>query len=456
MMATLFIIYIIVRCRMQPHLGPTISKEERDIPMSEKLKLLRAGIIPFLIFFLMTGLFVMGVTSLVESSAVGATTATIAATRAALSHCRRRAEASGFFALRRIVIAAVARMDADNDRLERLLATARTLSRRPHEDEIARTTADCALVLTAANASFVMLHGDKDEEPSCASSAGRDAEGLFEQLEVELAELAEGAIAARQVTQLSFDRGDQDVAQHGSAVAVPLCGESEIRGAFVVLRVGDRSAPCESEPIDRLESLAAFAAVALDNADLQLTQRNFFAHVTDLLVMALDAHVDRRSGHATKVAEYAYRVGRELGLADERLRRLHFAALLHDLGMLKVAPEHQRIRAHFEKHPITGARMLSPIRMWREAAPIVMHHHEHYDGSGYPAGLIGEAIPLESRIILVVDAFDAMVRDDDHRPARPFGEAADELRAGMGTQFDPDIVTAFLGLVQRGEIEVRA
>ena len=79
MMATLFIIYIIVRCRLQPELGPTVSEEERNIPLAEKLKLLRAGIIPFLIFFFMTGLFVMGITSLVESSAVGATAATLAA-----------------------------------------------------------------------------------------------------------------------------------------------------------------------------------------------------------------------------------------------------------------------------------------------------------------------------------------------------------------------------------------
>ncbi len=79
LMATLFIVYIVIRCRLQSHLGPTVSKEERDMPLAEKLKLLRAGVIPFLIFFLMTGLFIMGITSLVESSAVGATTATIAA-----------------------------------------------------------------------------------------------------------------------------------------------------------------------------------------------------------------------------------------------------------------------------------------------------------------------------------------------------------------------------------------
>jgi tripartite ATP-independent transporter DctM subunit len=79
MMATMFIIYIVIRCHLQPHLGPTVDKSERDIPMAEKLKLLRAGIIPFAIFFFMTGLFIMGITSLVESSAVGATAATVAA-----------------------------------------------------------------------------------------------------------------------------------------------------------------------------------------------------------------------------------------------------------------------------------------------------------------------------------------------------------------------------------------
>jgi TRAP-type mannitol/chloroaromatic compound transport system permease large subunit len=78
-MAAMFIIYIVVRCHLQPHLGPAVAREERDMPMSEKLKLLRAGITPFLIFFCMTGLFIMGITSLVESSAVGATAATVAA-----------------------------------------------------------------------------------------------------------------------------------------------------------------------------------------------------------------------------------------------------------------------------------------------------------------------------------------------------------------------------------------
>ena len=114
----------------------------------------------------------------------------------------------------------------------------------------------------------------------------------------------------------------------------------------------------------------------------------------------------------------------------------------------------QRDPAHFQKHPLAGARMLTPIRRWKDAAPIVLHHHEHYDGSGYPFGLVGDAIPLESRIILVADAFDAMTRDDSNRRGRPLPEALEELRSGMGTQFDPDVVSAFLDLHQRGELDI--
>ena len=103
----------------------------------------------------------------------------------------------------------------------------------------------------------------------------------------------------------------------------------------------------------------------------------------------------------------------------------------------------------------SGARMLTPIRRWKDAAPIVLHHHEHYDGSGYPMGLVGDAIPLESRIILVADAFDAMTRDEAHRRGRPLPEALEELRSGMGAQFDPDVVNVFLDLQQRGELDTQ-
>jgi putative nucleotidyltransferase with HDIG domain len=176
--------------------------------------------------------------------------------------------------------------------------------------------------------------------------------------------------------------------------------------------------------------------------------------VTELVVAALDAHVDRRHDHATRVARLANRMGRELGLDETRLQNLHFASLLHDLGMLKIPRSHQRDPAHYQKHPAIGHRMLSRIRLWRQVAPIVLHHHERFDGGGYPEGLAAEAIPFESRIVTVVDAFDAMTRDDDDRPAKTFEEALADLRQNAGTQFDPQVVAAFEGLASRGEIEL--
>jgi HD-GYP domain-containing protein (c-di-GMP phosphodiesterase class II) len=361
---------------------------------------------------------------------------------------------ASFFALKRLVGAAVGSIEADKATLEQLLRTVRVLGGGAHASDIARTSADCALAVSSANACFVLLHSEKDDEPSRVSSAGSEADHLFSLLELELAELAENAIEAGHPAHLSFDRGSDAEVRVGSAVAVPLLSDNAATGAFVALRVGEGQERFGAREVDSLQSLAAFAALALENDDLELTQRNFFSHVTDLLVMALDTHIDRRFGHATKVSRHSHRLGRELGLDEERMGHLYFAALLHDLGMLKVAREHQRDPAQFQKHPMAGARMLTPIRRWKDAAPIVLHHHEHYDGSGYPFGLVGDAIPLESRIILVADTFDAMTRDDAQRSGLSLHDALEELRSGMGTQFDPDVVNAFLDLQQRGELDL--
>ena len=355
---------------------------------------------------------------------------------------------AGYFATRRIAKRAIELMDRDNAGLAELLATARELSQSEHAEEIAATAVRCAVTLAKADAVFLLSRDDKDETQVLAS-AGQAAESCAQALGDELGDLAIGTLQEGRSSNLSFDRPDG----RWTATGVPLPSEAT-KSVLVAIRTDGRVGMFNPREIDALDTLAGISAVALDNADLQHSQRNFFAHVTDMLVMALDAHVDRRQGHATRTAQLANRVAREMQLDEETVRRVHFGALLHDLGMLKVAPEHQRIPQYFQKHPAIGARMLSRIRLWRDAAPIVLHHHEHYDGSGYPNGLVGEAIPIESRIVLVVDAFDAMTRDDDHRPGRPTNEALGELRNGMGGQFDPDVVRAFLELVQRGDIEL--
>jgi HD-GYP domain-containing protein (c-di-GMP phosphodiesterase class II) len=137
---------------------------------------------------------------------------------------------------------------------------------------------------------------------------------------------------------------------------------------------------------------------------------------------------------------------------------LHHIALLHDVGKIGI---HDSVitkpgfltvaeRDLMRLHPTIGASILSRAQILDRMVPSVLHHHEWVDGSGYPAGIKGDRIPLQSRILSVADAFDAMTSERSYRPRRPFERAMGELRAKAGTQFDPDVVDAFEGVA--GEV----
>lgn len=163
--------------------------------------------------------------------------------------------------------------------------------------------------------------------------------------------------------------------------------------------------------------------------------------------------------HSEQVVRYSTWIGRGLGLEGDPLRQLRVAALVHDLGKIQVDPailtkpgpltpaEWEQIR----QHPIHGANILRPVPALASVIPAVLHHHERWDGKGYPDGLAGEQIPLPARIIAVADAFDAMTTDRPYRPALTEEGAARELRRGAGSQFDPAVVESFLkALEERG------
>ena len=147
-------------------------------------------------------------------------------------------------------------------------------------------------------------------------------------------------------------------------------------------------------------------------------------------------------------------VGRELGLDSVALKRLELGALFHDIGkigiastiLLKPGPLTQQERAVMETHPELGERILAPIARLEAVRPIVRHCHERWDGKGYPDALGGGDIPIESRVIFVCDAFHAMTTDRPYRRAMSLEDACKELEGGAGSQFDPDVVAAFLRL----------
>jgi putative nucleotidyltransferase with HDIG domain len=352
---------------------------------------------------------------------------------------------AAFFALRRVTWQTIARARTDNERLAALLEASSRLARSPHEGEVVATTVACAARLTGAHAVFFLASrkegGAADETAGLALEASAGEAALFERVHDRVLELAERALAAGTPAVLGAGRGEA----LGVAV-VP----AEGLGALAALAAPDR--PLAPADVDSLSTLVTLASVAARRAQLADAQRNFFVHVTDLLVAALDAHLDLQAGHSRRVAELSNRLGRELGLDETRRQRLHFAALLHDVGMLRVHTQRMSDPKVHRQHPGLGHRMLAPIQLWQDVAPIVLHHHEWYDGHGYPDGLVGEAIPLESRIIGLAEAFDSMTSSSSYKqPVEP-AEAVRRIETGSGTQFDPAVVSAFLALVARHEV----
>ena len=160
--------------------------------------------------------------------------------------------------------------------------------------------------------------------------------------------------------------------------------------------------------------------------------------------------------HSTRLAEWGMRVGLELGLDEADLQNLEVAALLHDIGKVgipdsilkkpgKLEPEEYAL---MKKHPEYGWAVLRMLPGFERAALDVLHHHESVDGRGYPAGLKGNEIPVVSRIVCVIDAFDAMVSSRPYRKGLPFEEAVRRLKEASGTQFDATVVQSFLSFAE--------
>jgi len=180
------------------------------------------------------------------------------------------------------------------------------------------------------------------------------------------------------------------------------------------------------------------------------------------LAMAIDARDNYTRMHSMRVTRYAVMIGAYMGLKQDEIEILRRGSLLHDIGKIGVRddiflkPGALTIEEFdtFRKHPETGARILGPEGPLRLIVPLVLHHHERYDGNGYPHGLKGGDIPLGARIIAVADSFEAMTADRPYRKALTAEEAILEIRQNAGSQFDPDVVKAFMEVLKENMLDV--
>ncbi len=161
------------------------------------------------------------------------------------------------------------------------------------------------------------------------------------------------------------------------------------------------------------------------------------------------------------LTQYSVALARELRLSERRVQAIEYAGFLHDMG--KIGLQHNILLKpgaltdseweEMKRHPETGAKIVKELHFLKGARDVVLFHHERFDGSGYPQGLAGERIPLEARIVKVADAFDAMLSDRPYRKALSLERAVEQLRQGSGTEFDPRVVGAFVGLVEQGRLD---
>jgi HD-GYP domain-containing protein (c-di-GMP phosphodiesterase class II) len=225
---------------------------------------------------------------------------------------------------------------------------------------------------------------------------------------------------------------------------------AEAYGTLVILRPKWRPGDVLREELDSLVVLAAEALRAAEaERDLALT--------LDASVQSLAALLDLRDGytgqHSSTVVRLCEEVGRRVGVAGAELEHLRIAAHLHDLGKIgvpdqilhKPGPLDAAEWSIMREHPVWGARALEQIPGFRAASLAVRHHHERWDGQGYPDGLAGERIPLGARVIAVCDAYEAMTSTRPYRPAIAEQLARERIVAGTGTQFDPAVTWGLLG-----------
>lgn len=210
------------------------------------------------------------------------------------------------------------------------------------------------------------------------------------------------------------------------------------------------------DTIDLLRSFSEGAAVAVNNARLYQKIQDSYFEITKALAQAIEAKDPYTHGHSERVMEYAVQIAQKLDLPEEEKELLKYAAMLHDIGKIGVRgivlnnpngltnEEYDEIK----KHPAVGEGIIQPIELLQPIRQFIKHHHEWYNGKGYPDGLSGENIPLGARILAVTDAYDAMKSDRPYRKALTEETAIQELKRGSSTQFDPKIVEIFLEILK--------
>ncbi len=255
----------------------------------------------------------------------------------------------------------------------------------------------------------------------------------------------------------------EQLLSHGlnSCIAVPLVIKEKAIG--VITCFFDEVKKFADSEVNLLSALASHASIAIENAKMYEEMNENYTNTIMALSAAIDAKDHYTHGHSKNVMEYAVAIARELKLNKEEIETIKFAGLLHDIGKIGIPETILRKSSGLSEsefkiictHPKLGAAIMDQVQFLRKISPLAYHHHERYDGKGYPDGISGKDIPLGARILNLADSFDVMTTSRVYRNALKFEEAMDEVKRCKGKQFDPEVVEAFLEVIGKVYQEVK-
>lgn len=348
------------------------------------------------------------------------------------------------------------RVTSQVSHLEALYKLGRILNSSLSLDQILPQALTQTLDLLEAKTASVMLLDEKGEELSIRLAHGL-SEDIVETTKVRLGERVSGRVAASgEPVLIKGQEGDDK----DSSLCVPLLANQEVLGVLNIRTKTDGS-DFTQQDLELAGQLANIAAAAIENAELHDQLQSLFLSTVSALANSIDARDPYTKGHSERVTSYAVMIAEQLGMTAEELERLRYAGLLHDIGKIRIRDHilHKPGRltdiefTEMKKHPEYGVEIMEPVKAFERILPAMLHHHERFDGRGYPHGLSGENIPLAARVLCVADCFDAMTSDRPYREGMPVSDAVAELEKNKSSQFDPELVDIFLSLVEAGQIE---
>jgi|GEM_PF-1344138 len=253
----------------------------------------------------------------------------------------------------------------------------------------------------------------------------------------------------------------EELTQIGMSIVAPVIFKDELIG---VVGLGHKVSNTfySDDELRLLGALLNLAGISIENARLFSKVTETYTDVVRAMVSAIEARDKYTRGHTERVTRYANAFGRGLGLNAGEMQTLMLGAVLHDVGYVGVSeaaitePDGltDELRAEIQIHPVIGHQILKEIKFLEKSLDIVKHHHERWDGTGYPDGLAAEEIPFSARVISLCDALDAMTSDRRYRRAKEIDEVVGEIMANAGTQFDPVLADTFVNMLSDGTIKI--